>query len=194
MKVFQLLVFCVFIISCGGNVNTGAVANLDGFNAEIVPGTNITKATKMNNTGDIIEEGYISNGKRNGMWITYFEGEHKGKIKTTASYSDGILNGPFLQYSNRGQIESELHYANNKYNGKYITYKFGRMLKEVNYKNNDLHGPTREYDNKGNIQKEINYKDGKQHGIMRYYNEQGEVTVEYEYKNGEKVSGGMVEK
>ena len=175
-------------------MNPGASANLEGYETETVKGTNITKAMKRNAAGEIIELGYVSNGKRNGMWMTYYEGDNAGKIKTVASYSDGILSGPYLELSNRGQIETEVNYSNNKYNGKYATYKFGRMTKEVNYTDNELDGVTREYDNKGNVQKEINYKNGKQHGLMRYYNEEGEVILEYEYNNGEKVSGGMVEK
>jgi antitoxin component YwqK of YwqJK toxin-antitoxin module len=196
-KIMRLILFFAivcFVTSCGGPVNTGAAINLEGYETEAVPGTNITKVIKRDAAGDIMEEGYVSGGKRNGVWITFYDGDNLGKIKTMASYTDGILNGPYLELSNRGQIETEVQYANNQYNGKFATYKFGRATKEVNYKNNELDGVTKEYNAKGGVQKEINYKNGKQHGFMRYYNEEGEVTVEYEYDNGKKVSGGMVEK
>lgn len=189
-----LFVSTLFFASCSTSTNTGAAANLEGYQTEVIDGTSITKATKKSGAGEIIEQGYVSNGKRNGIWMTYYEGDDAGKIKTIASYSDGILSGPYLELSNRGQIETEVNYENNMYHGKFVTYKFGRLTKEVNYNKNALDGVTIEYDNRGNKQKEINYKDGKQHGMMRYYNEEGDVIVEYEYKNGEKVSGGMVEK
>ncbi len=194
MRLFLMFVTMGFLISCGGSTNQGSPANLEGFETEVIPGTNVTMAIKRNSAGDIIEKGYVSGGKRNGSWMTFHEGENAGKIKTIASYSDGLLSGPYLELSNRGQVETEVNYANNLYHGRYATYKFGRMTKEVHYKNNELHGTTVEYDNRSNKQKEINYKDGKQHGLMRYYNEEGEVIVEYEYDNGKKIRGGMVEK
>lgn len=195
MRLTLIFVIMIVLASCGGNVNSGAAANLEGYETEIIKGTNVTKALKYDEAGDVVEEGYISNGKRNGVWITYYNDERNaGKIKSLASYSDGILSGPYFEFSNRGQIETEVNYENNVYNGRFATYKFGRMTKEMYYKNNELDGRMAEYNNKGEIQKEVNYKDGKQHGLMRYYNEEGEVVMEYEYKNGEKIRGGMVEK
>lgn len=182
------------LVACNGTVNSGATATLEGYETEIIPGTNVTLAVKKDADGNLIEKGYISNGKRNGIWLTYYDGNHAGKVKSIASYSDGILNGPYYELSNRGQIEKEINYANNQYEGKYAVYKYGRVTQEASYSGNQLNGAFKEYYNDGKVQKEINYKDGKQHGLMRYYNEDGDVTVEYEYKNGEKIRGGMVEK
>lgn len=192
MKISYLFIFILTIVSCQQSVRTGGAAELEGYETSAVAGTMVTKAIKKNGSGDIIEEGYVSDGKRNGVWITYYDGDNKGRYKSVASYSDGLLNGPFLTFTNRGQIESEVQYANNMYNGRYAKYKFGRLEQEINYMENQLHGPSKEFDNKGNIKKEVNYSNGKQDGVMRYYNEEGEVTVEYVYKNGEKISGGMV--
>ena len=195
MKLFiSCLSLAIVMLSCTGNVNQGATAQLAGYETETVSGTAVTKAVKRNSSGEITETGYVSGGKKNGTWMTYYEGDHAGKVKSLASYSDGILTGPYYEFSNRGQIETEVNYENNQYNGRFATYKFGRMTKEIYYKNNELHGTSREFDNKSNLQKEVNYKDGKQDGLMRYYNEEGDVIMEYEYKNGEKISGGMVEK
>ena len=181
----------LILFACNGS--SGASANMEGYNSEKIKGTNVTKATKQDATGNVLEAGYIAKGKRNGIWMTYYDGSHVGKVKSIASYSDGILNGPYYELSNRGQIEKEVNYANNKYDGKFIVYKYGRIMQEADYVDNKLNGVFKEYYNGGGIQKEINYQDGKQHGQMKYFNENGDVTVEYEYKNGEKISGGMVE-
>jgi antitoxin component YwqK of YwqJK toxin-antitoxin module len=194
MRTILLFFSLSFFAACSGSVNSGAAANLEGYETELVKGTQITKAIKRDAAGDIVETGYVSNGKRNGVWLTFYQAENAGKIKTMASYSDGILSGPYLEYSNRGQIETEVYYENNMYNGRFATYKFGRMEKEMNYIDNQLDGKSMEYNNRGEIQKEVNFKNGKQHGLMRYYNDEGEVVMEYEYKNGEKISGGMVER
>lgn len=193
---FILLLFTIglMIASCSSPSSTGAAADVTGYETANVPGTQVTKATKKNADGLITEEGYIANGKRNGVWVTYFDGEYAGRINSMASYSDGMLNGPYVELNNRSQIEKEVFYGNNMYNGKFTQYKFGRIEKEINYIDNELNGVSREYDNKGKVQKEVNYKNGQLHGQWRVYNQDGDVTLEYEYKNGEKISGGMVEK
>lgn len=192
MRSIIIVLFALFTISCSNNSGASGVESLDGYIIEKIDGSNVTMAVKKNAQGEIIEKGYLHDGIRNGVWLSYYEGEHAGKIKSIASYSGGALNGPYLELSNRGQIETEVNYANNQYNGKYAVYKFGRPQTVSTYKDNQLNGVYQEFSSRGNLQKEINYKDGKQHGMMRYYNEDGEVMVEYEYKNGEKVSGGMV--
>ncbi|MBT8233603.1 MAG: toxin-antitoxin system YwqK family antitoxin [Saprospiraceae bacterium] len=192
MKSAILFSMIVCLMACQGQVNSGATADLKGYTTSIDNGSTVTRATKVNAAGDLIEQGFVSGGKRNGVWLTYYEGDNAGKIKTLASYSDGLLSGPYLEFSNRGQIETEVNYANNNYHGKFAKYKFGRVVSESNYNNNMLDGLLKEYDDRGKLHKEITYKNGKQDGIMRYFNEEGEVTLEYVYKDGKKVSGGIV--
>jgi antitoxin component YwqK of YwqJK toxin-antitoxin module len=196
MRSFILLAIITSILfSCNsGSTTTGASEDLTGYETEKIDGSNVIRAIKKNSVGDIIEEGYVSNGKRNGAWITYWENEYAGRFKSIASYSDGMLNGPYIEFSNRSQIEKEVNYANNKYNGKFAQYKFGRTEKEITYRDNVLDGPSIEYNTKGDKQKEVNYKNGKLDGKWRTFNEEGEVTLEYIYKDGEKVSGGIIEK
>ena len=193
MRSILIAAILISMISCGGGGSTGAVAKLDGYDTSKIGNSNVTVATKKNSGNELVEKGYLANGKRNGMWLTYYTGDYAGVIKSITSYSDGMLNGPYVELSNRGQIDKEVNYAMNEYNGRYVEYKFGRIVKEANYKGNLLDGASKDYFQNGKIQKEINYKGGKQHGLMRYYNEEGKVTVEYQYENGNKISGGMVE-
>ena len=196
MRSFILLTIITIILSAcnGGTATTGASADLVGYETEKMDGGNVTKALKKNGVGEIIEQGFVASGKRNGTWITYYENEYAGRIKSIASYSDGMLNGPYLEFSNRNQIEKEVNYANNKYDGKFTQYKFGRPEKQITYRDNVLEGPSIDYNTKGDKQKEVNYKNGKLDGMWRTFNEEGEVTLEYVYKNGEKMSGGIIEK
>lgn len=197
MKQFLLGSFAFLLIavlySCGnaGGNSGGAVHSMTGMKTEKV-GANVTRAYKKDAEGNMVEEGYLTDGVRNGMWIKYQTGRDVGKIKSVASYSNGYLNGPYLEFNNRLQVDAEITYANNVYNGKVAKYKFGRPEEIKTYKNNVLDGPSMDYFGDGKIQLEMNYKDGKQHGTMTWYNEEGTKTMEYEYKNGEKVSGGIV--
>jgi antitoxin component YwqK of YwqJK toxin-antitoxin module len=191
-----LSVLAILLSSCGGSgtSSSGASIDLSGYETEKLSGSDVIKAFKKDGTGDIIEEGYVVNGKKNGVWMTFWQNEMAGRIKTLASYSDGMLNGPYLEYSNRSQIEKQIYYSNNQYDGNFVTYKFGRKEKDISYKDNKLNGPSIEYNSKGDKQKEVHYKNGELHGAWRTYNEEGELTLEYEYKNGKKVSGGIIEK
>ena len=190
---FICALFC--LVGCGGSSSSGGgpQANLDGF-TKVDAGNGVTQVSKKNDSGELMESGFVIGGSKSGNWITYHKGKDAGRIKTTASYTNGILNGPYFEFNNRGQIETESNYMNNKYHGQVVTYKFGRPLTIKTYNKGNLDGLSTDYYSDGVVQKEINFKGGKQDGSMKWYNEEGKVTMEYEYKNGEKVSGGMVGK
>jgi antitoxin component YwqK of YwqJK toxin-antitoxin module len=191
MKHLLFFVALLGLVSCNSSGGGGAAAPLEGYQTENVGG-GVTKAFKKDASGNFSEVGFLVNGVKNGAWMTYYDGEEAGKIKTYASYSNGALNGPYYEYNNRGQIETEVNYANNQYDGIVSSYKFGRPTVTKTYKANELNGPSYDYFGDGKLQKETNFKDGKQHGIMTWYNEEGRKTMEYEYKNGTKISGGIV--
>lgn len=194
MKSILFVIATICLVACGGSSGGGGgvAANLDGFTSENA-GSGVTKSFKKDAEGNLIESGNLLNGQKSGMWITYYDGKDAGRMKTLASYTKGILNGPYLKLNTRGQIDAEVNYMNNKYHGKTVNYKFGRPTSIKNYKENQLDGTSTDFYSDGVIQKEVNFKGGKQHGNMKWYNEDGQVTMEYEYKNGEKVSGGIVD-
>jgi antitoxin component YwqK of YwqJK toxin-antitoxin module len=149
-------------------------------------------AIKRNTLGAIIEQGFLKNGIKDGVWITYHDDENNLPAKIT-SFSKGIQNGPEITLSNRGQIEEMSNYLNNQLHGRYGKYRFGRPTVTTEYSNGQFDGQHKEYSNTGKLQKLIEFKDGKQHGSLQYFDEEGNITLEYTYKNGEKVSGGIVE-
>lgn len=190
---YSIILFTFFLLSAcnNGNVASGALTNLEGFQITDL-GSGGQKADKKDGAGVYIENGYLLNGVKNGIWRTYND---DGKVKTITNYLNGLKNGPYYEFSNRGQIELAADYLNDKLDGLYAKYKFGRPTIETQYRNGLIHGVHKEYfQNKDNLQKEVHFKDGKQDGKLTYYDEEGNVTLEYEYKNGEKVGGGMIEK
>ena len=190
MKQLLFYVAILGFMSCNSSGGGGATTALDGYLSENI-GSNVTKAYKKV-AGVPTELGFLTGGVKNGVWMTYYDGEEAGKIKTLASYTNGVLNGPYYEFNNRGQIETEVNYVNGLYDGIVSNYKFGRPTATKSYKANELNGPSYDYYGDGKLQKETNFKDGKQHGIMTWFNEEGKKTMEYEYKNGEKISGGIV--
>lgn len=191
MRLISFIILAISLSACGGGNQSTAPTNIDltGFTQNNFG--DVTEAVKLDQDGEYAERGFMKNGNRNGVWMTYHPG--KKRIKTMTTYIDGDMNGPHFEFSNRGQIETKVNYVNNQYHGVYATYKNGRALKEMEYDNGVLTGVYNEYDSRGKLQKETHFKNGKPHGKMIFYDEE-KVIMEYEYENGEKVSGGMVQK
>lgn len=195
MRIYSFLSIVVItttLFSCQSNSGGGGATDLSAYTTENLGG-GVTRAYKIDNEGKVTEEGFLSNGVKNGVWLVYFEGDNSATIKTLSSYSNGTLTGPVLEFSNRGQIDARKGYANNALNGLSAAYKFGKPESETYYKNGKLDGTFKEYRD-GKVIKEIEYSDGKKNGKLIYYDADGNVSVEYVYKNDEKVSGGMIEK
>lgn len=186
-----LLSSMLLLVGCGGNSSSSTSAAFDTSGYESLDvGGGITKLTKKGSDGSVIEEGYIYNGLKNGVWSTYYP--DNDRVKTFQSFVNGSLTGPTLEMSNRGQIDAKKTFGNNQLDGMSSSYKFGKAITEIPYKLGKINGKFREYQD-SKLHKEIDYVDGKRNGKMLYFDADGNVTVEYDYKNDEKVGGGMVE-
>ncbi len=185
-----LFLTALFLMGCGSNSSSsGPAFDTTGYDT-VNLGDGITKVVKLNAEGETIEEGYLHNGQKSGVWSTYYDDNNR--VKTFQSYINGALTGPTLEMNNRGQIDAKKTYGNNQLDGMSSTYKFGRAVTEIPYKLGKIHGKFREYQD-NNLHKEIDYKEGKRDGKMLYFDPEGNVTVDYDYKNDKKVGGGMVE-
>lgn len=164
----------------------------EGFFTEEVPGTDLTRVFREDKDGNIVEDGFLKNGVKQGPWLTY----ERVFIypKSIMHYENGVVNGIYMEFTPSGQVALQAVYQNNQLNGPWSRYKGGRMEASAYYKDGELHGVYKEFMPLfGRLQKEINYKDGKQDGHYRYYDDEGRITMEYMYKNGKKVSGGIVD-
>lgn len=186
LSISMLMLFAVGCGEKGGD--SAAPANLEGFEMVDIPGP-LTKALRTGDVGNPLEEGYLIDGKRNGIWITYHS---DGRVNTIQHYADDKLHGMSLVIDGRGQITEKAHYEQNTYDGLKATYRFGRAQEEIPYKNGVIDGRVARYYNNGKLMEEIEYSQGVQDGIYRHYNDQGEMDLDYVYKDGDKVSGGIV--
>lgn len=183
---FQLFLLCILFISC---TETKQSANLNGY-SEINLDNGVQIAEKFVQDSILEERGYLSEGVKNGVWISYFKDNKR--IQTIHSYTNGKLNGPSIELNNRGQIVKHAEYKNDILHGLKAEYKFGRPLKESNYNEGQIHGVHKEYFDNGKIQKEVMFKNGAMDGSFKQFNDTGELNLEYMYKNGTKISGGIV--
>ena len=182
---------CIIAQGCGETKApvVEGTGDLTGYELTAISGSDLSRAVK-NENGAKAESGFVSNGLKQGTWLTYYQ---DGRVKTIDSYVDNKLEGVRIQLDQRSQVTTQEFYSNGNYHGEKTTYKFGRPQEIIPYSNGIIDGKVRRYYVNGKMMEEIEYKNGKQDGIYHHYNEQEQLDLKYEYKNGEKVSGGMVE-
>ena len=107
-------------------------------------------------TGNITgktEQGTIRNGKKEGLWVYYYD---NGQLSYKGTFKVGKKDGPWVYYHSNGQLSYKVTYKDNKKDGPYVNY----------------------YDN-GQLSSKGTYKDGKEDGRwVRYWSDGSEVIVE----------------
>jgi uncharacterized protein len=146
----------------------------------------LTWAVQRNEKGEVLEEGHILEGKKQGMWLVYFPGEWH--IKSAGNYVDNKLTGIFKEFNNNGDIILEATFMNDVLDGPMTRWKRHKIKESNNYKNGKPDGVQKHYFDDGALQEMIEYTDGAYDGKFIYYDGQGNATLEYTYKNGKKLS------
>lgn len=173
------------------NVNAKAVQPNE-YSLEEVPGTNWQRAVKLDSAGNMLETGYLEEGKKVGSWVFYTH-SNKQFPSQISTYKEDKLNGLHIDFNEGGQAGLITYYQNNQLHGHWGKYQFGRVAEEADYKNGKLEGVYKIYTlATGALQTTAEYKNGVQDGYYRTYNPDGQITTEYLYKNGERISGGVV--
>ena len=194
---FWMTALLFILLSCNEASQTDNLPPVEGIDVSQYDVTkmanNVARLIKKNENGQVVEEGYIKDGKKTGIWTIY----EADKVKKITSYLEGRKYGKEFVLDHRRQVVVENTFLNDKLHGKKGTYKFGRPKMESYYVNDKLHGVYNKYiesgADQGKLNQSVEYKHGVIDGKVKYYNTDGEVTVEYDYKNGEKVGGGMIE-
>jgi len=189
MKNFILLMTTILFFACGEPVATVATTgDFTGFEIAKVLGSEMEKAIKKNaQTGQLVEDGFISNGKKTGTWTTYHPNDNL-TVYTVTNYVDGKKEGLYLEAEKSNRVKTIGSYANDVKHGKWITYNFSRREIEQDYKDGQLHGFSRTFyktGKDGQVKEEIQFDNGVQDGVYRYYKEDGTISMDYVYKNGE---------
>lgn len=190
MRYLVATLLLVGLISCSQGGGTGPQYDLKGYDTEGIGG-GAELASYRDGGGNLLAQGSVINGVRNGTWVTYHP--ESNKIKSITNFINGIKNGPTITMNDRGQIETLITYKNDVLHGLKANYKFGRPTDETTYSNGKIDGPFAVYNTRGNLQKKGSFRNGKQDGKLQFFNEEGVMTMEYVYKNGEKISGGIIE-
>ncbi|MBK7036931.1 MAG: hypothetical protein KBF42_05845 [Chitinophagales bacterium] len=71
----------------------------------------LTEVIYLDEKGNLVQRGYMIDGKKTGTWITY---NAKGEITAKANYENGEKQGKWKIYNNAGELEYKICYKNNK--------------------------------------------------------------------------------
>ena len=113
-----------------------------------------------------MQHGETVNGKKEGLWITYYA---NGNKRSEGTYRNGRKHGKWTLYHANGNLQSEATFHDGKYTGHYVSYHpNGKKFREGHYA--EIQG---------------NSYDGRKEGVWYQYAEDGE-TVHYRvvYKHG----------
>lgn len=154
------------------------------FNISPVPGTSLEKAQKLDANGNLVEQGLLKDGKRNGTWIKYYDNSTLPAV--ISSYIDDKYNGPYMEFDRSQQLTLQAFYQDNLLDGYWAKYASGELTNEATYTSGKLNGVYKEYRSNAKVAKEIHYKDGQLDGPYRFFDDAGSTVLEYTYKNGQK--------
>ena len=81
--------------------------------------------------GNLLKEGGLKNGKRNGEWKSY---RRDGILWSNGNYIEGVREGTTITYHPNGKIYYEGHYSKGAKSGAWKFYdRDGKMVKEENF-------------------------------------------------------------
>ncbi len=146
--------------------NNGQLSSAGKFNDE---GERTDNWTWYHTNGKVKETAHYKNGKLNGENLQYHE---NGKPYVITTYIDDELDGEFLYYNDKGALVQKKYLKNGELEGVYKSYfNVGEDLLEfhIPYKNGLVDNKLIEYYANGEIYSEIAFENGKRHGLEKKY-------------------------
>ena len=112
---------------------------------------------------------YDENGKRKGLWITYWDEEEKIPM-SVATYKNGYETGTSKEYHQNGNLRLKFRYHRNRIRVKY--YDINRKIEQKGWSIIDYNEVDTHY---------------YWHGKWKFYNEKRKLVRVSKYSNGEEV-------
>lgn len=134
-------------------------------------------------SGEKIKEGNYLDGKKEGLWKTYYS---KGNLKSEITYQHGEKHGKAKIYFENGNIAEEGVWLADKWVNKYKAYyQNGKLSYVWNYNEYGTRsGYQKYYYENGKIKIEGKWEDGKETGLIREYYSDGSLQSEKIFNEG----------
>ncbi|MBN2165662.1 MAG: toxin-antitoxin system YwqK family antitoxin [Marinilabiliaceae bacterium] len=131
----------------------------------------------------VVEKGFYVDGKKDGLWISYFP---NGKEKHRITFKNGIASGLAVFYYENGKMWEQGIWEIDHWVGKYqFFYPSGQIAYDWNYnKAGKRNGVQKYYHENGNVKYSGSWENGKTSGTLKIFSELGELSGERIYKEG----------
>lgn len=188
----QLLYLLVFTLCLGtavaqsssGNAGNG-INQLDENNRRTGKWVVKAEAGKHPNykVGSTVEEGNYENGRKNGIWKTYYP---NGNLKSEITYENSRTKGPYTLYYENGKVEEKGNWARTKNTGDFKRYHSnGKLAQDFTFtETGKRSGKQTYYYANGNLRLEGNWVEGQENGEMREYYENGDLMEVKSFNDG----------
>jgi antitoxin component YwqK of YwqJK toxin-antitoxin module len=135
------------------------------------------------NGQQVVEKGKYKDGKKDGIWTSYFP---NGKTKHVITFKNGIANGPANFFYEDGQLWESGNWMIDHWVGKYsFFYPDGQKQYEWNYNNlGKRQGPQNYFHPNGKVKYAGNWENGKTVGSLKVFDDSGKLTEERVYTDG----------
>jgi antitoxin component YwqK of YwqJK toxin-antitoxin module len=129
---------------------------------------------------------YDSEGRRQGLWVEYFD----GNIASKKEYINGKVDGIDQSFYDNGQIHFDGHQKNNEFDGLWKMYYRTGQLKEIgNYENSYKQGVWKwYYPFENQLETIVKYVDGRPDGLAMEYFANGNIWKKMVYRLGKKIA------
>ncbi len=177
MRKFVFIVAAFLMLSASGTSQT-----IESVNVATSPDGPFS-LTKNNGSRPVIV-GTVAEGKKDGQWIEYFEGDNFLPNRIV-HYEKGKKNGLYIEIDKTGALVRKAEYKDNVLHGEECAwYRGGRLSKMNTYKNGQMHGNQVLCYERGGNQEVANYKEGRRDGLTTWYDENGNKLMTINYKDG----------
>jgi antitoxin component YwqK of YwqJK toxin-antitoxin module len=130
MKTLSILLL-LLLISCSqkeDNIPVEKITSVDKTSKSVTDGEFI----EYHPNGNIKAKGVLKNGKRTGIWTSYFV---NGEVQSESKFDKGELNGKTAAYYPNGNVQYMGLYINNEKDDNWFFYREdGSYIKEVLFK------------------------------------------------------------
>ncbi|MBI2967854.1 MAG: toxin-antitoxin system YwqK family antitoxin [Bacteroidetes bacterium] len=133
----SLIPFILFLISCSQTATVTEQSFPDGKPKTVITYAiddstkNIRSIVEYYPDGNLRFEGEYRGGKKNGIWIYYFQNCNKW---SEGSYKNGLADGKFSVWRENGSLRYEGYFSNGKKLGAWKFYdESGKLIKEEEF-------------------------------------------------------------
>jgi len=100
--------------------------------------SSMEKVTLKDAQGNVVSEGILVDGKKEGAWIELNQG---GTAKSITSYVHDEKEGDYIELNSSGQFVKRVTYHHNLRHGEYRVFNYSALKEERFYQNDKLASP-----------------------------------------------------